>query len=59
MTVYLCDPEKNTKCKKTSCAYKDAAFPCHLTQEKEFARTDENGNPIIAEEFEREGERTV
>ena len=48
--LYLCDPIKNTKCPKTSCKYNpDAKFgECTNTAKKEFARLDENGEPIVA-----------
>lgn len=45
--LYLCDPQKNTECQKTRCQLPDG---CFLTTRKEFAVTDENENPIIAEE---------
>ena len=45
--LYLCNPQKNTECQKTSCQLPDG---CFLTTRKEFAVTDENENPIIAEE---------
>lgn len=39
--LYLCNPYKNTKCKKTSCyLYKDARrdlySDCYMTKHKEF-----------------------
>lgn len=42
--LYLCDPAKHTKCRGTAC-YVNGGY-CELTQHKEFARTDENGNAI-------------
>ena len=39
-TWYMCDPKKNTKCRKTSCGW------CRLTSDKESAQLSENGKPI-------------
>lgn len=50
--LYVCDPEKNTECKKTSCSAKDVLLPCSLTTKAEFAKTDENGQPIAATDDE-------
>lgn len=48
-TLYLCDPNKNTECKKTSCLYGDGKYQqCDATTKKEFAKLDENGEPILA-----------
>lgn len=44
-TLYLCDPQKNTECQKGIC---QMPCGCFLTTKKEFAVTDENKNPIIA-----------
>lgn len=46
--VYLCDPDKNTKCSKTFCK----EF-CKATAFEEYAKRDENGAPIIATESDR------
>lgn len=48
--LYMCDHTKNTECPKTSCKYNpDAKFgECTNTAKKEFARLDENGEPIVA-----------
>ena len=46
--VYVCDPDKNTKCSKSHCQ-----SLCKSTAFKEYATRDENGAPIVAEEFER------
>ena len=46
--VYLCDPDKNTKCRKTFCH----EF-CKATAFEEYAKRDENGAPIIATESDR------
>ena len=48
--IYMCDHTKNTECPKTSCKYNpDAKFgECTNTAKKEFARLDENGEPIVA-----------
>lgn len=52
LTLYVCDPEKNTECKKTACSAKDVVLPCSLTTKAEFAKTDENGQPIAATDDE-------
>lgn len=44
-TLYLCDPQKNTECQKGICQIPNG---CFLTTRKEFAVTDENENPTIA-----------
>ena len=46
-TFYLCDPEKNTACRKTNCAYNPKAFcrDCFTTSKAECARIDEDGEP--------------
>mgnify|MGYP004652319963 CR=1 FL=1 len=49
--LYLCDPQKNTECKKTSC---QMLYGCFFTKKKAFAVTDENENPIIAAELYQE-----
>ena len=43
--IYLCDPEKNTECKKTACYINDG--PCKCTMNPAYALTDLNGDPII------------
>lgn len=43
ITFYQCNPELFKKCKKTHCQEE-----CTLTTFKEYAKTDEFGNPIIA-----------
>lgn len=49
-TLYLCDPEKNTECRKTSCVHKPVAVGplCRTTKHPEFAKLDEDGDPIRA-----------
>lgn len=42
-TLYLCDPQKNTKCKKSNCKETGG---CFLTKNKKFAVTDSEGMPI-------------
>lgn len=46
--LYLCDPEKNTDCPKTHCAYHwPHSWPsCIATIYSDRAKTDENGEPI-------------
>ena len=46
--VYLCDPDKNTECRKTFCQ----EF-CKATAFEKYAKRDENGAPIIATESDR------
>ena len=43
VTFYQCNPELFEKCKKTHCQEE-----CTLTTFKEYAKTDEFGNPIMA-----------
>lgn len=43
--VYICDPEKNTSCTKEGCMI---FHLCRCTTNKEFAKTGENGKPIVA-----------
>ena len=42
ITLYLCDPQKNTECPKTIC---QIPHGCFFTAKKQFAVTDENGKP--------------
>ena len=49
--LYLCDPQKNTECQKTSCQMSNG---CFLTKKKAFAVTDENENPVIETELYQE-----
>ena len=42
--LYFCDPQKRPQCRGTVCYLHGGC--CELTQHKEFARTDENGNAI-------------
>ena len=44
---YLCDPDKAIGCHKTTCAYKKShKFACYRSSRKDWAATDEDGNPI-------------
>lgn len=47
MIRYICDPDKNTKCRKTFCQ----EF-CKATAFEEYAKRDEHGAPIVAKDFE-------
>ena len=38
---YICDPDKNTECKKTLCV-----TDCRITSKRECAVLDGNGEPI-------------
>lgn len=40
VTLYRCDPAKNTACSKTSC-FTDGG-PCYLTKHKDFEKTEES-----------------
>lgn len=43
-TLYECDPEKNTECKKTACYI--YGRECRLTTNAKYAKKDKNGNPL-------------
>lgn len=47
-TYYLCDPSKNTECKKQSCKYNTAAlYPvCDRTTNPAYAVLDEANQPM-------------
>lgn len=47
-TVYLCNPELNTKCSKTGCGYTHEDGPCFRTSNPEFAEIGDDGQPIEA-----------
>ncbi len=51
-TLYLCDPEKNTECKKRSCKYNPAAeYPiCDRTSNPAYAVLDKANQPMEAPE---------
>ena len=51
-TLYMCDPEKNTECKKQSCKYNPAAvYPiCDRTTNPAYALLDEANQPMEAPE---------
>ncbi|MBQ8617683.1 MAG: hypothetical protein IJ418_09225 [Clostridia bacterium] len=57
-TWYLCDPEKNTECAKTHCAYNPEADyrRCYTTSRKEFARLDFAGQPCENPDANRRNE---
>ena len=48
ITLYLCDPQKNTECPKTIC---QIPHGCFFTAKKQFAVTDENGKPTEEESY--------
>ena len=54
--LYVCDPEKNTACKRHTCVYNpDALFHnCSSTTNPAYAKRDENGAPMKAH-FSTEG----
>lgn len=46
--LYYCDPDKNVKCTKEGCHYRPMArADCCLTTNREFAKTDADGNPRL------------
>ena len=49
MTFYVCDPEKNTACRKDGCfrGEPNSEAACRMTKHVEFAKTDTEGKPII------------
>lgn len=42
MKIYLSDPEKDEECSKTLCQKQ-----CFMTFYREYAKLDENGQPIV------------
>lgn len=46
--LYLCDPIKRAKCNNSPWCFKNGG-ECRLTQYREYAMTDENGNSIVKE----------
>ena len=55
-TLYWCDPDRNTECRKTSCAYllnPEEGGICAATFRRAFARLDGNGVPMIYDKKER------
>lgn len=42
--MYVCDPSKNEKCRKTNCFIMGGE--CHCTLDKHFARTNKSGEPV-------------
>lgn len=51
--VYICDRAKNTTCTKEGCTI---FHICRCTSHKEFAKTGENGKPIVAVRSDMEAE---
>jgi len=48
--LYICDPEKNTECRKTGCRYMLTAEKggmCNVTFKKECARIGPDGKPEV------------
>lgn len=55
-TLYVCDPEKNVECRKTSCCYLlelAEGGVCSATFHREYAREYQDGTPMIYERTER------
>ena len=50
-TIYKCDPEKHKKCPKTGCYIYRGGY-CNGTKHPEYAELDEEGKPIVLDEFE-------
>lgn len=46
MKLFLCDPQKNTVCAKNNCHFRNTERDCKYTSREEFAKLDEDGNPI-------------
>lgn len=44
--LYICDPEKHPDCPKQACHINGGS--CKLTVYRDYAKTDENGQPIEA-----------
>ena len=49
---YLCDPEKNTECRKGGCYLNvlrriSEKHRCRMTKNPDFAKTDEKGEKIV------------
>lgn len=49
-TFYICDADKNIKCKKTSCVHNPNTMHnvCDKTSNVDYAKRDEEGRPVIA-----------
>lgn len=49
IVLYECDPEKNVQCEKTYCKFNRKAKECVCdgTSNKEYARADAYGRPIV------------
>ena len=58
--LYVCDPEKNTECPKTSCCYLlelAEGGVCSATFHREFAREYPDGTPMIQERLKERMKR--
>lgn len=53
--LYECDPELNTKCRKSSCllVHHGRLNGCELTSHPEYAKKDSEGRPIVSEKWKR------
>ena len=54
-TIYWCDPEKNTECRKADCCVDGG--DCRITSRRSCAMTD-GGMPMVAKVLRIEGRRT-
>lgn len=50
-TLYLCDPQKNTNCRKKNCKNITLLGKCNATRYAAFAKLDKNGSPIQIPDF--------
>ena len=48
LTLFMCDPVKNTACRKNGCVHSPTAsiWACYATTSPAFAVLDENGEPM-------------
>ena len=61
LVFYVCDPEKNQACPKTSCKFNPSAKyqDCACTMHKKFAKRDCKGRPMIDRKVTRGANRTL
>ena len=46
--LYICDPNKNTECKKTDCLYLGKGY-CYRTTNKKFSKSNDTNQDKVAE----------
>lgn len=49
--MYVCDPKKNTKCKKNTCSHFFQRGKCYLTSDPEFAKVPDIPKTTILNEI--------